>query len=236
MVATPGKLVNGMADALGIPRQSVVVIDRHLSEANLRSKGGRGRAAAIVNEHDATNLLIATAAGLVAKDAAQTVRKYGSLTTGDRIREDPEVVYGPELRGPKGAWALPGFDLPRLKALPGDHKFGDALAALIGSAADGSLEVAIEKMPEQDLGVYRLPPEWDIEIKIIGPHYPEARIYIKAEPYLEELHRYRPKEKISNLSRKEYREKYGDGDLGQVREFGEATIWALGNLLRGEPK
>ena len=58
-MATPGQLVKTMAEALGIPAETVTNYDRVLSENGMRSKSGRGRGAAKVTASDAANLLIA---------------------------------------------------------------------------------------------------------------------------------------------------------------------------------
>ena len=60
-MATPGQLVQVMADILGIPKATVTQYDRVLAEKGLRSKGGRGTSAARVTSRDAANLLIALA-------------------------------------------------------------------------------------------------------------------------------------------------------------------------------
>src|SRR6516165_1680764 len=83
-MATPGQLVQAVAQALGIPVETVTNYDRVLSENGMRSKSGRGRGAAKVTAGDAANLLIAIMgspiAGASVKEAANTCRKYGSLT------------------------------------------------------------------------------------------------------------------------------------------------------------
>ena len=48
-MASPGELVQLMADILGTSKASVVQYDRTLSEHGLRSRGGRGTSAARVN-------------------------------------------------------------------------------------------------------------------------------------------------------------------------------------------
>ena len=82
-MATPGQLVQAMADVLGISRATVTVYDRALAENGLRSKSGRGMSAARVTSLDAANLLIALAAspvfGFSAKDAVWNCQTYASL-------------------------------------------------------------------------------------------------------------------------------------------------------------
>ena len=82
-MATPGMLVQVMADTLGISAPTVTQYDRVLSENGLRSKGGRGTSAAKVTAKDAANLLIALMASPVQggpmRDAADTCRIYGEM-------------------------------------------------------------------------------------------------------------------------------------------------------------
>ena len=56
---SPGLLVERMAAILGLPQKSIVVIDRALLEAGLRTRGGRGRSAARVTVADGATLLLA---------------------------------------------------------------------------------------------------------------------------------------------------------------------------------
>ena len=58
-MATPGQMVQTMADVLGMPAATVSQYDRQLAEAGLRTTGGRGPSAAKVGATDAANLLIA---------------------------------------------------------------------------------------------------------------------------------------------------------------------------------
>jgi hypothetical protein len=125
-MATPGELVQVMADALGISEATAAQFDRQLAEAGLRSKSGRGRSAAQVTPRDAVNLLIAICAspisGLSAKEAAHTCRTYGALP----------VFTGPLVKAPFGQ-----FGLPSLEQLPRKHTFADGLSKLIAAAAKG---------------------------------------------------------------------------------------------------
>lgn len=72
-MTTPGQLVQGMATALGLPKETVTVFDRHLSEAGFRTKGGRGRSAARVTARDAANLLVAILMSFEIADAPKMI-------------------------------------------------------------------------------------------------------------------------------------------------------------------
>jgi hypothetical protein len=80
-MATPGKLRDVVADALGFTGQ-LPMIDvhlRNLREAGLLSKAKRGRGAAEVEPTDAANMLIAVAGSAYVKDSVSAVEKYGPL-------------------------------------------------------------------------------------------------------------------------------------------------------------
>ena len=59
---SPGVFVKRLAKILGLPSKSVVVIDRALLEAGLRSRGGRGRSAPKLTVADTATLLLAVMA------------------------------------------------------------------------------------------------------------------------------------------------------------------------------
>jgi hypothetical protein len=124
-MATPRQLVETMAEALGIPVETVTNYDRVLSEQGLRSKSGRGRGAAKVSAEDAANLLIAILgspiAGASVKEAANTCRTYGSL---------------PAL-GNVGTHKFAKCGLKVLDDLPKKHTLRDGISALIASAVTG---------------------------------------------------------------------------------------------------
>jgi hypothetical protein len=154
-MATPGQLVQIMADVLGISKATVTQYDRVLAENGLRSKGGRGTSAAKVTPRDAANLLIALAVspifGLSAKDAVRNCETYSSL----RHREIWKALNWPK--------NFAKFGLPTLADLPEKHSFGDALSALIDAA--GKKEVF--KLP--DSAQKRYPLSTCFEIRFIGP-------------------------------------------------------------------
>src|SRR5262249_25584483 len=123
-MATPGRLIEVMADALGVPAATITQYDRVLAENGLRSKGGRGLSAARVIADDAAHLLIAIMAspvsGAAIKDAAKVCRLFGAL---------------PNRRGRPGRdLQFRGYGLSRLAELPTKHSFHDALTILIKGA------------------------------------------------------------------------------------------------------
>lgn len=123
-MATPGELVEVMADVVGVPAATVVVHDRNLVIEGLRSKGGRGRSAAQVTERDAAHLLTALLASEQVRDSVRSVRRY-SMTR--------PVHRSSGTDGYKRSGIKP------LAQLPANHSFIDALEALLTAAATGLL-------------------------------------------------------------------------------------------------
>jgi hypothetical protein len=159
-MATPGELVQTMADVLGVPRPTVFQYDRSLAENGLRSKKGRGRSAATVTARDAANLLIAAVAtpvsGFSIKDAARACESYASLPRRTRDARRRELS--------KTEW-------PTLPNLPYRHSFGDALSALIESWGRGGGFKASEPRAERiRLKVLLEGPRHGAEIVAFGAH------------------------------------------------------------------
>jgi hypothetical protein len=90
-MATPGQLINTMAEILGVPVPTVAQYDRQLAEAELRTVSGRGRSAAKVNAVDAANLLItimgSPISGPTIAAAQETCMQMGDLPAHSKFRE-----------------------------------------------------------------------------------------------------------------------------------------------------
>lgn len=237
-MASPGELVRTVAEALGIPRPTVVVHDRNLVKAGLRSKGGRGRSAAKVTASDAANLLIAVAGSVWyhsgIKDTVAIVEDYAPLrAAGSEYSVSKKVKPGyftgdwQSSAGP--SWELKRLPLAHLKELSPGHSFSEALAAIITAASDGSLMEAVNVVPrETGHGLI-------IEVHIVGPR-PHAVIHINLFDYTEEMHYVPSNEPLPSDGNwgaweQELRQKFGGGDLKQIRLFSQETIFAIGNLL-----
>jgi hypothetical protein len=121
---TPGELVQVMGKVLGIPEATVAVHDRYLRAAGLRSKAGRGRGAARVTARDAARLLTAILGSGEVRHAVHSVKRY-SETCPQRWASTKKLFSK--------------IGIAELAALPTDHSFVDALEAMLGSAATGSL-------------------------------------------------------------------------------------------------
>ena len=119
---TPGQLVREIADVTGMPEASVVVIDRNLAVAGLRTMYGRGPSAAKTTPRDAAHLLITAMAVGELIDAVAALEAFGK-TIGPR-----ETVRPREAR-----------HIPELAELPRPHSFVDAVEALITAGKSGTL-------------------------------------------------------------------------------------------------
>jgi hypothetical protein len=75
-VASPGQFVRKFSQLLSIPEATIVLHDRNLVVAGLRSKSGRGNSAARVTARDAAHLLVAVLGSSLVKDSVETVRRY----------------------------------------------------------------------------------------------------------------------------------------------------------------
>ncbi len=87
---SPGVFVKKLAKILGLPSKSVVVIDRALLEAGLRSRGGRGRSAPKLTVTDTATLLLAVMATPVLVRADEVIlawRRVKSLSLPDSAPE-----------------------------------------------------------------------------------------------------------------------------------------------------
>jgi|SRR6516164_7038497 hypothetical protein len=118
---TPGQLVKAVSIALQVPEETVVVHDRNLVVAGLRTKSGRGPSAAKVTPHDAARLLVATLGSARSKDSVHTVREFETAV----FRSDP---FG----------FIANIEHPALAELPDGHNFIEALTSLIKAASADS--------------------------------------------------------------------------------------------------
>jgi hypothetical protein len=151
-VASPGGLVRKFSELLGIAEPTIVLHDRSLVVAGLRSKSGRGNSAAQMTPRDAAHLLVAVLGSSHVKDSAEAVRRYR------------------ETRFHKSASR--GYDdstIAALRNLPPDHSFVDAIEALVAAAADGSLQAAMyDSMVEFEGKKIGDPPIIEITVQTPG--------------------------------------------------------------------
>lgn len=123
-MATPAQLMETISLVTGTPMATVIDIDRKLTKAGLRTKGGRGFSAAQMTPRDAAHLLTAMLAAPQSTDAALAVERYMHTC----IDEE---------RSSRGLFGATG--LGDLVGLTARHGFIDSLVAVIVSATGGGL-------------------------------------------------------------------------------------------------
>lgn len=211
-MASPGQLVETMAAVLGLPQATVAQYDRQLSEAGLRSKGGRGRSAAKVTAGDAANLLLAIlgspVAGAAIRPAPEASRAYGELTT--RLAASDKAIFG-------------RFGFPSVSDLPDEHSLAQALATFIDRAGHGELFSVKD-------GKERIEADFAWGLRLQGPR-PWAEILFDAS--LGRMLRSQVGRLVYRL-RLEPSEPGLGPDLTQERFVTFRTIRALGSLMASD--
>lgn len=211
MSATPGQLKAKVAELFRLPANAVDYPWRVLREAGLVSKGGRGPSAAKVTPRDAALLLIAVAGPLPASDVVSAVRRYADLP----LQVWPGVKFDDGLTIPTAITEAPTFS--------------DALAAMIASAADGSLDKARAEVIAAKTGPIRT-DHFSIQVSLHGA-YPQAsfrvfsngadarRLFSAIPTDMEILRDWKSDQEGD------------DSNLTTVHSFTERTIWTLGDLI-----
>jgi hypothetical protein len=213
-MATPAELVSAISLATGIPLPTMVDIDRKLVTGNLRTKGGRGFNAARMTPLDAARLVTAVLASPQANASVEAVQRY-TLTRIDKRRSTAETYTGTGLD-----------DL----ALPARHSFVDALAAVIASAATGSLAKQLAAAGDgavPGIEIFAFTRATRGRIRITGlPNEQTVSVEYAAIP---------PKAKSSqpDKGRRAVVEN-ASGDLEQSRRITERTVLAIAKLLSKE--
>lgn len=222
-MASPGELVRKLSELLGIPEPTIVLHDRNLVVAGLRSKTGRGKSAARMTARDAAHLLIAVLGSSQVKDSVETVRRYEETRF-------IKIVSG-------------GYDDSAsavLRELPPDHSFVDAIEALVAAAADGSLEIAMRVIEAEVEGkkfgytavieiTVQTPGELG-DISIRGRASGHGR-YALPSPF-NQHYPLRPSPEEVEAWKQKLNDDYVEGDLTQYRKITDKTILELGQLLR----
>ena len=223
LVASPGELVRKFSELFGIAEPTIVVHDRNLVVAGLRSKSGRGNSAARMTARDAAHLLVAILGSSHVKDSAETVRRY-------RETRLHAIEYGYD-----------NCPIAALRNLPPDHSFVDAIEALVTAAIDGSLETALSISMGVVEGVeighadimhiaVRTPGQLG-EISIGGGSFTLHGRYTLPSPFALHQSLRPPAEEVEAWKRKAA-EYHVDSDLVQYRWVTSRTILELGQVLR----
>ena len=210
-MATPGQLVEALHLATGIPLATIVDLDRKLVKGGLRTIGGRGFNAAQMTPLDAARLITALLASAHANAAVEAVHRY-ALTRCDRDRSSEDQFAA--------------TTLAELTSLPTNHSFVDALAALIATAATGSLEKIINDAdaPQPHIEIYAFTRATRGRIRISGlPKGLTASMEYVAHPV-----------DAKKKPRGSAADEQGAGDLEQSRRVTERTILPIAKLLAGD--
>ena len=222
-MASPGELVRKLSELLGIAERTIVLHDRNLVIAGLRSKSGRGNSAARMTARDAAHLLVAVLGSSHVKDSAETVRRYR------------------ETRPHKSAsGGYHDSTIAALRNLPPDHSFVDAVEALIAAAADGSLEPATQVITAEIEGE-KFGYEAIIEITVQTPgQLGDISIrgggasghgrYGLPNPHDQHQSLHPPSDEVEAWKKKA-NDYHVESDLIQYRKVTEKTILELGRLL-----
>jgi hypothetical protein len=229
-MANPIDLAKGLAAGLGMPEAQIVVYDRYIRDAGLRSRKGRGRGAAQVTARDAANLVTAVLGTGEVKYAAHAVRRYSE--TRPQRRASGKALYG-------------ALGISELAALPGEHSFVDALEALIASAAAGSLAAWLASEAESVRGrkvdvaplinIAASTPGTAGEIRIAGlaPGVTTAVRYLLPSPW-DERSRQPPPDAELDAWETMVRRHHRDMDLEQFRRISAKTILAVADVIAPE--
>jgi len=226
-MATPGELVHVLAEALGVPEATLVVHDRNLLGAGLRSKKGRGRGAPDVTARDIAHLLTAMLASAQVKDSVQSVERYSDTRP-----------YAP--RSSERLFTQTGID--ELAVLPAGHSFVDALEALFVAASTGSLakwltaraaKLKTDKISVAPaIKVAALNPGTSAEIRIAGLRKGIAAsvTYMRPSPW-DRPSRRQPGKRGIEARQRRVKRKRTETDLEQYRQVSQKTILAAAAAL-----
>ena len=113
-MATPKELVHAVARTSGVSEATVIVHDRNLLMAGLRTEGQRGRGKSEVTFRDAAHLLMAVAASRNVKDSAEVALTYGKLVADRNIEIKHTVDNGQDTESLADALTYLLEELPRL--------------------------------------------------------------------------------------------------------------------------
>jgi hypothetical protein len=225
-MASPGQLVQTMADVLGVPKTTSRVHDRHLAIAGLRSMHGRGRGAAKVTSRDAASLLIAILGSATLEDSVRTVERYGATRPASQNTGHPYARLG----------------IAELERLPKDHSLIEAIEALIASSTTGSLAALMDEWREGTRATRAMvAPMMEISVLVMGT-LGEVRIagmkegrtaavrYALPTPWDRKRGK-RPSGRELDAWAEAARASRGDSDLERSGRVSERTILRLAELL-----
>ena len=145
-MATSGEMVSAVAEVMGVPVSKVETLDRRLSENGLRTKGGRGRAAAHMTALDVTNLVFAVMSGAGMTEAPGATEKMTNIPRG-LISTNLELAsdgMGGFTKSAGWRFAEPAeLDLfPVGPSLASAKTFGEAVAVILDAMAADQVKLS----------------------------------------------------------------------------------------------
>jgi hypothetical protein len=231
-MAKIGEVSNILALKFGLSPSLLALFARVLAEGHVREKDRRGPGAGAMGARDIANFLIAILGSRERpKDAVKAVNQVGPLLPSKDKRWQDVFHFLP---------------IPSLSALPEDHTFADALTALLESLTSGEFESSVSATLWQEADLDSSRPSVEIEVTVSGP-YPRPEISIRFPFYNDEDAPIDPKEeativydhRISVRGRLPWFDppfvaQDPNVDLRFSQTFGNATLIALAELLRGD--
>lgn len=238
-MAKSTELINMIAEAVAVvPSATVLLHDRALMDAGVRTKTKRGRGAADMTARDAANLLISVLASPIAgpnvKGSVERWRQYATLGS-----DGGHVTTKAGSENLDSRWRLPGCEIEHLTKLPEGHSASEALTAIIASVADRSFHRAIGVDEADNLFT------WTSAIRVQF-HFPVPLIDISfhtvvaSTPEVREKHSYfyggsSQVQGDEAFRRAEAGDTSWSGDLVETRTITLETLRRLGFLIGGKP-
>lgn len=208
-MATPGKFVTLVAAALGLPVPTVVLYDRYLVEAGLRTKGARGVNAPSVTPRDAAHLITAILGAGEVVSAVATIKRYRATRPA---------------RFPARSENFAKCGIKELVRLAADHSFVDGLEGLFAAVVDDSL-------PESSvIEVSALTPGTLGTIRVAGLKNGVAAMVRYDEPSPWDETKSPSERRIAAWEAK--RTAQTEADLEVYRRISARTIFQLGEALK----
>jgi hypothetical protein len=219
-MAKIGDVSKILALKFGLSPSLLALFARVLAEGHVRERDRRGPGAGAMGARDIANFLIAILGSWERpKDAVKAVSQIAPLLPPKDMRWRDVFHFLP---------------VPSLSGLPQDHTFADALTALLESLTSGEFESSASEALEQEADLDSMRPNVWIDVTVSGPH-PRPEISISTFTYDDEGVPIGPEATIAYDYRwPRFAAQDPDVDLRFSQTFGNATLIALAQLLRGD--
>ena len=230
-MAKIGEVSELLASKFGLSPSLLALFARVLAEGHVREKDRRGPGAGAMGARDIANFLIAILGSRERpKDAVKAVNQVGPLLPPEEKRWQDVFHFLP---------------VPSLSALPEKHTFASALTALLESLASGEFQSSVSAALQQEADLDSSRPNVEIKVTVSGP-FPRPEISISSILYDDEDV---PIVQSAGTIPYDYRinvrgrlpwfdpplvAQDPNVDLRFTQTFGNATLIALAELLRGD--